>query len=125
MQQIRELSEQYPNKIILTGYATDEDLAQLYSGASVFVYPSLYEGFGLPPLEAMSCGCPVITSNISSLPEVVGNAGVTISPTDVGALVQAIDSLLHGDREQQKHQALQRAKAFSWERMANIVEQTL
>ncbi len=125
MQQIWELSEQYPNKIILTGYATDEDLAQLYSGASVFVYPSLYEGFGLPPLEAMSCGCPVITSNISSLPEVVGNAGVTISPTDVGALVQAIDSLLHGDREQQKHQALQRAKAFSWERMANIVEQTL
>lgn len=125
LQQIEDLRKQYPNKIVVTGYVKDEELAQLYSGACVFVYPSLYEGFGLPPLEAMQCGCPVITSNVSSLPEVVGNAGVTVTPTNVHELKDAICGLLKGDREQQKQQALLRAKEFSWERMANIVEQTL
>lgn len=125
LQQITDLCEQYPHQIILTGYATDEELAQLYSCASVFVYPSLYEGFGLPPLEAMQCGCPVITSNVSSLPEVVGDAGITITPTDVQELAETICEVLNGNTEQQKRQALQRAKAFSWQRMANIVEQTI
>ena len=66
------------NRIIRAGYIDDEDLAPLYSGAEWFVYTSQYEGFGLPPLEAMACGCPVITSNSSSLPEVVGDAGIMI-----------------------------------------------
>lgn len=125
LQRIKELQTQYPDKIILTGYAGDTELAQLYSSASVFVYPSLYEGFGLPPLEAMQCGCPVITSNVSSLPEVVGNAGITIEPTDANALVEAILQLLNGNREQQKQQAISRAKTFSWQRMASIVELTI
>ena len=64
--------------VIKAGYIDDEDLAPLYSGAEWFVYTSQYEGFGLPPLEAMQCGCPVITSNNSSLPEVVGDAGIMI-----------------------------------------------
>ncbi len=125
LQRIERLQQQYPDKIRLTGYVDDNELAQLYTAASAFVYPSLYEGFGLPPLEAMQCGCPVITSDVSSLPEVVGEAGITITPTDVDALVQAIKTLLSGDREQQRQQALQRAREFSWERMAKIVEQTI
>ena len=91
----------------------------------MFVYPSLYEGFGLPPLEAMQCGCPVITSNVSSLPEVVGSAGITIEPTNANALAEAIQQLLNGNCEQQKQQALFRARDFSWQRMANIVEETI
>lgn len=125
LHQIEDIQKQYPGKIILTGYAADTELAQLYSDASVFVYPSLYEGFGLPPLEAMQCGCPVITSNVSSLPEVVGSAGITIEPTNANALAEAIQQLLNGNCEQQKQQALFRARDFSWQRMANIVEQTI
>ena len=125
LHQIEDIQKQYPCKIILTGYAEDTELAQLYSNASVFVYPSLYEGFGLPPLEAMRCGCPVITSNVSSLPEVVGSAGITIEPTNANALAEAIQQLLNGNCEQQKQQALSRAGDFSWQRMASIVEQTI
>ncbi|MFQ6726814.1 MAG: glycosyltransferase family 4 protein, partial [Alphaproteobacteria bacterium] len=70
--------QNYSDKIIRAGYVADEDLETLYSGAEFFVYTSQYEGFGMPPLEAMKCGCPVITSNNSSLPEVVGDAGIMI-----------------------------------------------
>ena len=72
------------------GYVDDADLPALYSDALAFVYPSLYEGFGLPPLEAMACGAPVICSNAASLPEVVGDAALTVAPTDVGALANAL-----------------------------------
>ncbi|HIP90277.1 MAG TPA: glycosyltransferase family 1 protein, partial [Candidatus Nanopusillus sp.] len=72
--------------VIFTGYVPDEDLPTLYNAADLFVYPSLYEGFGLPPLEAMACGTPVITSNTSSLPEVVGDAGIMVDPYDVDGL---------------------------------------
>ena len=70
------------NGVIFPGYVDDADLPALYSAATVFVYPSLYEGFGLPPLEAMACGTPVISSNAASLPEVVGDAAFTVNPTD-------------------------------------------
>jgi glycosyltransferase involved in cell wall biosynthesis len=104
------------NRIILTGYVPDEDLAPLYTGAQIFVYPSMYEGFGLPPLEAMRCGTPVITSNASSLPEVVGDGGVMVAPNDVDALAGAMialarDAALH---ERVQQQALARARRFSW-----------
>ncbi len=92
----------------------------LYSGAQFFVYPSLYEGFGLPPLEAMACGTPVITSNISSLPEVVGETGVMIAPTDTDALAEAILALL-GDPDRCAALgagSLERAMNFSWCRAA-------
>ena len=77
-----------------TGYVADGDLSALYSGAAAFVFPSLYEGFGLPPLEAMACGVPVIASNVASLPEAVGDAALLVDPTDVAALAAALTRLL-------------------------------
>ena len=85
----RTLKQYDKSKIILTGYVKDEELPKLYSDALMFIYPSLYEGFGLPVLEAMKCGCPVITSNTSSLPEVIGNAGIKIDPKSDEELINA------------------------------------
>ncbi len=111
-------STDFKDKIILTGYVPDEDLAPLYSDAVGFVYPSFYEGFGLPPLEAMQCGTPVITSNTSSLPEVVGDAGIMVSPTDLDALCQAmLDLYGNGSlRQRLSERSLARAGQFSWEK---------
>lgn len=110
--------EHLQSRIILTGFVPDEDLAPLYSGALAFVYPSLYEGFGLPPLEAMQCGLPVITSNQSSLPEVVGDAALLVPPTDSDALCHALLTLINSSsvRAELAQRALERAKLFSWER---------
>ena len=103
-----------------TGYVDDAELPALYSGAEVFVYPSLYEGFGLPPLEAMACGAPVVTSNSSSLPEVVGVAGLTVPPRDTRALTQALVKLLDDASTQQhfRRAGLEQAARFSWQRAA-------
>ncbi|RME57156.1 glycosyltransferase family 1 protein, partial [Candidatus Parcubacteria bacterium] len=92
----------------------------LYSGAMMFVYPSFYEGFGLPPLEAMQCGVPVITSNTSSLPEVVGDAGIMVSPSDGDALSHAMYSIYNDAslREEMSQKSLARARLFSWEKCA-------
>lgn len=108
------------DRIVLTGYVADADLAPLYSGALVFVYPSFYEGFGLPPLEAMQCGTPVITSNTSSLPEVVGDAGLMIDPRDGDALAQAILDVYRDSDARADLAARGRARArqFTWERYA-------
>ncbi len=108
------------NYIEFTGIVSDERLARLYQGAAVFVFPTLYEGFGLPVLEAMACGCPVITSNTSSLPEVVGDAGILVDPLDVQAISAAIERVLTdpGLSERLRNAAVQRAKQFSWERTA-------
>ncbi|RYU94916.1 glycosyltransferase family 4 protein [Emticicia agri] len=105
-------------KIIVTGFVADEDLAALYSAALAFVYPSLYEGFGLPPLEAMQCGTPVITSNKSSLPEVVGNAGILIDPTDENAISEAMLKL-YTDKNLRLilgKKAIAQAQKFSWKK---------
>lgn len=106
--------------IIFTGYLPDADLPLLYNGAGVFVYPSLYEGFGLPPLEAMACGTPVVTSNVSSLPEVVGTAGLMVPPLDAMAIAEAIGRVLtdHQFADQLSIQGIQRAQDFSWEKTA-------
>lgn len=106
--------------VIFTGYISDEDLFKFYNTADLFVYPSLYEGFGLPPLEAMACGCPVITSNTSSLPEVIGDAGIMIDPTDSDALFDAIHRILNDDdlKAELSKKSLQRAKMFSWKKTA-------
>lgn len=80
--------------IIRTGYVPDEDLPAMFTGASVFVFPSFYEGFGIPPLEAMACGVPVITSNASSLPEVVGDAAIQVDPNSKAELVAGITKIL-------------------------------
>lgn len=123
--QINMLNAHHPNQVIITGYIEDEELAQLYTGASMFVYPSLYEGFGLPPLEAMQCGSPVITSNVSSLPEVVGMAGITIDPTDVNMLVSAMEQIRHDGRDKYAQQSLYRSSEFSWRKMAQQVIKTI
>jgi glycosyltransferase involved in cell wall biosynthesis len=108
------------DKVIFTGFIDDKDLSSIYSGASFFVYPSLYEGFGLPPLEAMQCGLPVITSNNSSLPEVVGDAGIMVNATDESQLCQAMTKLLNDPNlcQQLSKQALQQSQNFSWEKCA-------
>ncbi len=123
--QINALNARYQNRVIITGYIEDKDLAQLYTGATMFVYPSLYEGFGLPPLEAMQCGCPVITSNVSSLPEVVGAAGITIDPTDFNMLVSAMEKIHHDGRDKYAQQSLERSGEFSWRKMAQQVIKTI
>jgi glycosyltransferase involved in cell wall biosynthesis len=98
----------------------DRDLPALYAGAAVFVFPSLYEGFGLPPLEAMACGAPVVCSNAASLPEVVGDAALLVSPRDVSAIADAIQRVLTDAalREELRAKSLARAAQFSWERTA-------
>lgn len=116
-----------PEDVILLGRVDDKHLPALYACAEVFVYPSLYEGFGLPPLEAMSCGTPVITSNVASLPEVVGNAALTIAPHDTTSLRHALEQIvrdpqLAGDLRQQ---GLTRAQGFTWESTAELTWQVL
>ncbi len=103
-----------------TGYVPDEDLPALYGAATAFVYPSLFEGFGLPPLEAMACGTPVICSNTSSLPEVVGDAAITVDPLATSDLADALRAVLDDAdlRARLTHAGLQRAALFSWERTA-------
>lgn len=104
-----------------TGYVPDEDLPSIYSQAEAFVYPSLYEGFGLPLLEAMACGTCVVTSHSSSIPEVIGDAAVTVSPRDWRALAAEISQLLSdpGKRAHYRRAGLERASLFSWERAAH------
>lgn len=106
------------------GYVPDEDLPFLMSGASLFVYPSLYEGFGLPPLEAMACGTPVVTSSASSIPEVVGDAAIMVDPHDVEGLGTAMELVLTDRdlRSDLRRRGLERAKLFSWE---DVASQTL
>jgi glycosyltransferase involved in cell wall biosynthesis len=102
------------------GFLPQDDLVLYYAAATVLVYPSLYEGFGFPPLEAMSVGTPVITSNVSSLPEVVGDAALTVSPQDVAALANALVRLACDPTLQQelRNRGLVRAQQFSWQRAA-------
>jgi len=106
------------------GYLNDDTLTVLYRLASVFVFPSLYEGFGLPPLEAMACGTPVVTSNVSSLPEVTGDAAVLVDPYDVDAIADGVRRVLEDPAlaADLRRRGLQRAREFSWERS---VERTL
>jgi glycosyltransferase involved in cell wall biosynthesis len=107
--------------VIFTNYVSDEYLVKLYNGAEIFVYPSLYEGFGLPPLEAMACGCPVITSNTSSLPEVVGDAGIMIDPFDVDSLTESMHKILTDNdlKKELSRKSLERAKLFTWKKTAD------
>ena len=105
------------------GFVPDETLAALYRLASVFVFPSLYEGFGLPPLEAMASGTPVVTSNVSSLPEVVGDAAVLIDPYDADSIAEGIRRVLTDEAVAGalRHKGLLRAREYSWERSVQRV----
>jgi glycosyltransferase involved in cell wall biosynthesis len=106
--------------LIFSEFASEEHLIALYNAADVFVFPSFYEGFGLPVLEAMACGCPVVASNTSSLPEVVGDAGILVNPYNINGLANAMYEVLanEGLREDLTKRGLARAKRFSWEKTA-------
>ncbi len=116
-----------PPRVYLPGYVPDDVLAALYSGALAFIYPSLYEGFGLPPLEAMACGTPVITSNTTSLPEVVGDAALLVDPYDIEAIAQAIKQLAENNemRTQLINRGFFRAGQLTWEKCAQQTWQVL
>jgi len=106
--------------VIFTGYIGSEDLPQLYNACDLFVFPSLYEGFGFPPLEAMACGSPVVCSNASSLPEVVGDAAVLVEPMDIDSLAESMYKVLNDQRLRGElvDKGLERAKLFSWKKAA-------
>jgi len=105
------------NEVIFTEYVSNEELGAYYSNAECFVFPSLCEGFGFPPLEAMSCGCPVISSNVSSLPEVVGEAAIQVNPRDIDELVKAVQEVLTNKDLRKKviQEGFKQARKFSWE----------
>lgn len=118
-------------RVIFTGFADDTDIPALYSGASLTAYPSLYEGFGFPIIESMACGTPVITSNVSSMPEVAGDAALLVDPYDVSAIATSMRLLLTDAdlREKLIQQGFQQAQRFTWQRAAQeliqIYEQVL
>ncbi len=120
----RRLAALAPHGLHHLGRVSDQRLVRLLQGATVFVYPSLYEGFGLPPLEAMACGVPVVTSNAASLPEVVGNAGLTVDPRNPENLVIALQRLLADPdlAAELGRRGRERAAAFTWERAAAEIE---
>jgi hypothetical protein len=113
----------YKDKIIRAGYVDDEDMEVLYSNAEWFVYTSQYEGFGMPPLEAMACGTAVITSNNSSLPEVVGDAGIMIDWDSDEQHVAAYEKYYFDKkfRDEMAKKGLKRSKQFSWQKAADII----
>lgn len=114
----------YASHIIFTGFVNPEDKVYLYNLAALFVYPSFFEGFGFPPLEAMACGVPTITSANSSLPEVVGDSAIMVDPYDIEELTWAMELVLVDDnlKRELSRRGLERAKMFSWDKCA---EETL
>ncbi|MEO0077059.1 MAG: glycosyltransferase family 1 protein [candidate division WOR-3 bacterium] len=111
------------DEIIFTDFIDHTDLPEIYSISTIFVLPSLYEGFGLPVIEAMACGTPVITSNISSLPEVAGDAAVLVNPYSVSEIANAIKEVLSNEKERQLmvERGLENVKRFNWEKAAQKV----
>lgn len=118
-----EDAEKYKDKIIKIGYVDDEDMPALYSGAEMFVFPSIYEGFGMPILEAMQCGCPVITSNVTSMPEVIGDCGIQINPKDNEDLINAFHKMYFNEdfKNECIQKGIERAKQFTWKKCVNVI----
>ena len=112
----------FTDRLLFAGYLQDEELRALYSSCKAFIYPSLYEGFGLPPLEAMACGAPVIASRIAALKEVIEDAAVLVDPLDSESLTRAIVEFLRDDkrREESKTRGIQHAAKFSWDNAARL-----
>ncbi len=125
-QQIEDLKHQGA-KVIQTGYVDQADLPALYTGASVFVWPSFYEGFGLPIIEAMACGTPTITSNVSSLPEAAGDAGMLVDPHDSDSIAKAMEQVLTSPAEARRmtEAGLKHVKKFNWEDSARAALQAI
>ena len=116
----QNLAKPIQNKIRFLGYLPQEELPFLYSGADVFVFPSLWEGFGLPPLEAMACGTPVVTSHVSSLPEVVGDAAILVDPNSALEIADAIYQILIDEHLalSLRSEGLTQAAKFTWSNTA-------
>ena len=119
-QEIVERMDQLKGRVHYLGYLNNEELANLYRGASCLVFPSFYEGFGLPPLEAMACGCPAVVSGVASLPEVCGDAAYYVNPYDVESIAEGMYKVLTDEdlRRSLIEKGLERAKLFSWEKCA-------
>ena len=119
----RELEQlELGSRVIFTGFITEAEKPVLLAGCLFFIYPSLYEGFGLPALEAIACGTPTVTSNLSSLPEVVGDAALLVDPLRTDALASAMQQLLSNSslREELRRRGPIQAAAFTWERTAEL-----
>ncbi|MCM8901690.1 glycosyltransferase family 4 protein [Caldicoprobacter algeriensis] len=108
------------NKVVFTGFVPDEDLPKFYKMAEALVFPSIYEGFGLPPLEAQACGCPVIASNVASLPEVCGDSVLYCNPYDINDIADKIELLINNKllKEELKQKGLKNVQRFDWEKSA-------
>lgn len=114
------------NNVIFTGYVADEDVPLLMNGAEAFCFPSLYEGFGMPPLEAMSCGVPVIVSDCSSLPEVVGDCGIKVDPYSEEDIAKALIKICDEEfTAEQRKKGIERADFFSWGKSASIMRSVI
>ncbi len=113
--------------VLITGYVSNTELAPIYTGAELFVFPTLYEGFGLPVLEAMQCGCPVITSNTSSIPEVAGDAAIMLDPLDVEGLSKTMEKAVSAAAlsTRLREKGLKRSRQFSWEKSARLLLKAL
>jgi len=121
----REVLGDVSRDVIFLGYVAEQDLASLYARATIFVYPSTYEGFGFPPLEAMACKTPVIVSNAASLPEICGDAALYCDPFDIESIAEKIIQLLD-DRslqEQLCQKGIERVKEFTWQKAATELMQ--
>lgn len=112
------------DKILKIGYVDDEDMSALYSGAEMFLYPSLYEGFGIPVLEAMKCGLPVICSNTTSLPEVIGDCGIKINPYSDAEMLAAMEKMYFDRdfREECITKGIDRSKMFTWKKCVDVIQ---
>lgn len=111
------------NRIILTDYVKESDLIRLYNAATCFIYPSFFEGFGIPPLEAMACGTPVAVANATSLPEVVGDAGLYFNPFDASEIAKKMEMLLNNEElsDRLSKLGLEQVQKFSWSKSADII----
>jgi len=118
-------NHKFKNRIISLGFVSDEQKRVLMSSALGFLFPSVYEGFGLPILEAMACGCPVITSNISSMPEVAGDAAILIDPYSTEQLAYEMERVISSEslRKELKEKGLEHCKKFSWDKTAEMTEE--
>lgn len=116
----------YKDQIIFAGFVTDEELAALYSKCATFAFVSLYEGFGIPPLEAMACGAKVVVSNTSSLPEVVGDIGITVDPLDQEAITEAIYESIHEAADPDYARRVEKhLENYNWKNISNRFERAL
>ena len=114
-------------RIFFTGYVEDADIAAIYNLAKLFVFPSLYEGFGIPPLEAQACGCPVVCSNVASMPEVCGDSVIYFDPCNVKEMRDKIQMVLNDEilQNELRVKGFENIKRFSWEHSAKQIIKTM